>query len=340
MTPAAGITAFTVEDADERDLRGCHRVMLARQLTDRPDEPRLGYESCVGRLRTPFPGFGPVRHWAARVDGEVVGLATVHFAEAANSHLGLTDVVVHPESRRRGIGTALLRALLPDLRARHRTAVEGWQVTRGGDGEAWASALGFRTVYTSLLQSLPVPEVDPDLWDVEDPPGYRLERWRGASPEHLLPSYLGARAAIHDVPVDDLGVPSPRWTAELVRHHEADLRGRGVELLGVVAVHEESGAVVGVTEIEVHPHRPHLPFQRDTAVVAAHRGRGLGRWMKADMIHWLLDDFPDVEGVHTATGAENTHMSRVNLSLGFTTVRTMLAVRRGVGELESALAAG
>ncbi|MEU4806999.1 GNAT family N-acetyltransferase [Actinosynnema sp. NPDC023587] len=332
------VEVFDSRSAAEADLAGCHEVMAAWWRVDKPDLPPLAYEDCVGRLRNPFPGFGEAVQWISRRRGEVVGLATVDFLEGKSGHIALTEIVVHPRERRRGVGTAMLRALLPELRARGRDVVEGWQLTVGGDGPAWAGSRGFRTVGTVLMQTLEVPEVDSGLWDVPVPAGYRTRRWSGAAPEDLVASYADARQAIHDAPSGGMEYQEPEWTVRSVREREAGLRSSGVDQRVVVAVHEATGAVAGLTELEVHANDPHWGYQRETAVPAAHRGHGLGRCVKAEMIRWLLADRPDFRRIQTTTGAANVHMSRINHGLGFTTARTMVVVNSGIAHLEATLA--
>ncbi|WP_290049831.1 GNAT family N-acetyltransferase [Amycolatopsis solani] len=315
------------------DLGGYHAVLVASQAADRPEEPPLPLAEVAGRLAKPLPGMGPAAHWVARRGDDVVAFAGVHFLDAENSGIGLTDVVVHPGIRRSGIGTALLRAVLPELRARGRKSVEGWQVVAGSDGERWAEARGFRRVRTIERLALVVDETDPACWDVPVPPGYRLRRWAGAAPEDVLGSYAVARGAIHDAPLGDSGFRWPEWTAERVRAAEAEARAQGLVQHLVVAVHEETGTVAGLTEVCVHPRRPDWGYQRDTAVVAAHRGRGLGRCVKADMVRWLLAERPGLRWISTNTGAENTHMIRVNREVGFVTQAAMIAVRQELSRL-------
>lgn len=324
--------------AVEADLVGCHRVMAGWWRVDKPDLPVLSFDECVGRLRNPFPGFGEEVCWLVRRGGEVVGLASVCFLEAESSHIGLTEIVVDPRVRRQGIGTAVLRVLLPELRARGRHLVEGWQLTVGGDGPEWAKARGFTVVGTVLMQALEIAEADPALWDVPVPEGYRIQRWLGAAPEELVVSYAVARQAIHDAPLGELGYREPEWTVRRVREHEAELRASGTEQRVVVAVHEATGAVAGLTELEVLANDPNWAYQRETAVLAAHRGHGLGRCVKAEMIRWLLADRPAFTRIQTTTSVLNTHMRRVNVQLGFTTARTMVAVNCEIDALEAALA--
>lgn len=321
-------------------MRGFYDVLVSSQAVDKPDEPRLEYGNLVGRLKTPFPGLGPLIHRLAYQDGEVVGVAAVHFPEAENSELAVVEITVHPRFRRRGVGTAMLRSLLPELRARGRVRVEGGQVTKDGAGERWANVLGFQVANTRVMQVLLVPEVDSAIWEVEAPSGYHLERWVGSAPERLVESYAVARQAIHDAPLGGAEFQDPEWTIERVRAAENELRALGIEQRVVVAVHDQMRAVAGFTEVELHPHRPFWGYQRDTAVLSAHRGHGLGRFVKAGMMRWLLADRPGLERVYTGTSADNSHMINVNHQLGYTTVRTMIVVNSAVSSLEAFLTSG
>ncbi|MEV4058266.1 GNAT family N-acetyltransferase [Amycolatopsis sp. NPDC049688] len=278
---------------------------------------------------------GDAAQWVAYRGKELVAFAEVYFLDAENAGIGLVDVVVHPAARRSGIGTALLHAVLPELRARDRRSVEGWQVVAGSAGEPWAEALGFRPVRTIVRQALVVAEADRSRWDLTVPVGYRVVRWADAAPDALLDSYADARAAIHDAPLGDSGYQWPAWTAERVRAAEAEARSQGLEQRTVAAVHEETGDVAGFTEVCVHPRRPDWGYQRDTAVVAGHRGPGLGRCVKAHMIRWLLAEWPGLRRISTTTGAENAHMIRVNRELGFSSLPAMIAVQLDLDALLS-----
>ena len=323
-----GIELFDMTEAVEEDLRSVHRVMVAAQAVDRPDAVPMTFEALVGSLRTPPAGFGPRRYWVARRDGEIVAIAFVNLPDAENNHLALVTITVHPQSRRLGIGSAFLRDLLPRLEG--RTVVEGWEITSGGAGEHWAASVGFQVVNTMILQLLLVAEVDRSIWDVAAPTGYRVEDWVGAAPDALLESFAQARNALRDAPFGEIDFQAPLWTGDRVRAAEADLRARDVEQRIAVAVHEESGDVVGVTEIEVRPHRPRWASQRETSVLVAHRGHGLGRCIKAHMARGLLADRPDIERFYTTTSADNEHMIQVNEAIGYRTVRTLVSVKQDV----------
>lgn len=269
-----------------------------------------------------------VMRLVARRDGEVVGTTAVALPTGVNARLGVGQIRVPPQHQRQGIGTALLDALMTELRARGRDTIETGFVTKDSDGERWARARGFRVGADRVLQQLTIAEVEPVRWDVPAPPGYRAVRWIGETPQDLLASVTSTRRFIHDAPSWGLVVRSPEWTSALVREKEAEARAAGVEQRVVVAVEEASGEVVALTELPLYPDEPVTTRQEDTVVAPAHRGRGLGRFVKAHMLRWLLADRPAFERVDTQTGAENEHMIRVNSELGFVTARRMVAVSR------------
>ena len=102
-------------------------------------------------------------------------------------------------------------------------------------------------------------------------------------------------------------------------------------------MHEPTGEVAGLTQLQLHPHRPRYGYQRDTAVLAAYRGHGLGRAIKAHVLRWLEDDGAHLDVVDTGTAADNPYMAAVNHSLGFATVRSVIGVNRTVAGLLEAL---
>jgi mycothiol synthase len=215
----------------------------------------------------------------------------------------------------------------------------------GTPAHAFADYHQFAVVQRTVQLSLDLTLADRGRWEVEAAPGYRLARWTGTAPEDLLASYATARNAIRQAPHGDMSFTEPEWTPQRVRDEEAMIRGRDGELRVVAAVHEQTGEVAGLTYLVVFQHRPELADQEDTAVLAAHRGHGLGAWMKAANLQWLAADRPAVKRVRTSNAADNEHMLRVNHQVGFRVdvtsenreVRTADLVRRlALGSLASA----
>ncbi|MFJ4680349.1 GNAT family N-acetyltransferase [Kitasatospora sp. NPDC088783] len=309
--------------ASEDLLADYHLMRAAVVAEDFPEDPPLTYESAVGRLRTPPIEDGACRYWACHLEGRLAGSVRVALPDDSNSGIANVEVHVHPELRRRGIGTALLRPAAAAVLAAGRAAVLGVPVKPGSPGSRWAHGLGFAVTRSTVMQVLLVAETPPKSWDVPVRPGYRLARWTGATPEPYVDSYAVARQAIHDAPLGTTSHRETVWTPALIRATDRDLLDAGVEQRVVIAVEDDTDRVVGVHVLHNYPHRREFGYVHDTSVLVGHRGHGLGRTMKAAMTRWLADERPDLERILTTTATTNTFMIDINHSLGYRTARTM-----------------
>ncbi|WP_167969303.1 GNAT family N-acetyltransferase [Lentzea indica] len=308
--------------ASDEDRRGLYEVVAAWAVEDTPGKKKPPYAACVARWETRDElGFEPPRFVVAREDGKIVGYAQVQVSEAeANAHLTIATVVVLPEHRRRGIGTALLRAM-PSL-MNGQTVIESWSVIKGNPGEQFAAARGFRVITSMTRQRLALTEL-PEVG--EPPPGYELVTWKGAAPDEFVEAYVEGLNAIADAPFGETTFDHAHNTVESIRREEAEADAdRWVVLL----LHK--GDVAGVTVVERDSTVPTVAEQFHTVVLPAHRGKGLGRLIKARMLHNLSG----VETIYTRTSSQNEHMLRVNHSLGYTDTYTYMAVQAKIADLQ------
>ena len=58
-------------------------------------------------------------------------------------------------------------------------------------------------------------------------------------------------------------------------------------------------------------------YQGMTGVHPDHRGGGLARWLKWEMLHRVYQDFPDFEQIETDCNALNVPMQCLNESVGY-----------------------
>ncbi|BCJ73992.1 N-acetyltransferase [Catellatospora sp. IY07-71] len=312
------VTPFDPRLGLREQLACWHEVERAAAGHDDPGHPVPPAAVRCAELLAPRPD-GSVRHWLACADGTPVGLAELFLSDRENLAWGFATVTVHPAHRRAGHGSALLAA------ARAAAAEAGrdtlvLDAAADSPGPAWAAALGARRVQR-LWESeadLSVPVAPGDT----APPGYRLERWPDGVPEALLGAYAAAVDAMADSPDGGLGyVPAPN-SPQHVRAVERHARQAGRQRRVVAAVHEGSGAVAGLTVLEYPSLAPELAHQEDTVVVPAHRGHGLGLWVKAEMLRWLAADGGAVRRIRTTTEPSNVPMLRINERLGFRRIRT------------------
>ena len=317
------IAVFAPGEASPADLEEWVLLEQAAASVDHPAEPAPSRESAIARLtRPPAPGRRRL-YWLAReardargaATGQLTGIADLLLVGEQPSDLAAFDITVHPEHRRRGVAAALLREVVSAASARDALLIEG--IADGSAGQAWADAQGFAVAQRTLQLTIDLVTVDRARWHVPTAPGYRLVYWTGRTPAELLASYAAARNAIAEAPRGETSFTEPEWTPERVRDEEATARARGCELRVVAAVHEQSAEVAGLTYLEVYRHQPGLAIQQDTAVLAKHRGHGLGALIKAANLERLAADHPLATQVRTSNAADNTHMLRVNRQVGF-----------------------
>jgi len=321
------IQPFDGRQATDAEIDEYWGLRSAVYGVDYPELARPTRAETVSLLAAPQQHLGERLMWLARLDGRLAGAATVHLPVESDDHIVIAHVVVHPDLRRRGFGTEILRTV--EAAVHGRTEIQGWEVTGGSPGDHWTTALGFHAVHSSVLQILTFAETNRECWEVAVPEGYRLVRWAAKAPENLLESYAKAMSTLADSDTGDSGITFADWSAKRLRQIEADRAAAGIENRTILAV-TDAGEVAGITELEQRAQNPVRLVQGATAVLAAHRGHGLGLAMKAAMLRWFTADHDDLAEVWTSTGADNTHMVAVNHRLGFKTARRFSVVSREI----------
>jgi len=87
-----------------------------------------------------------------------------------------------------------------------------------------------------------------------------------------------------------------------------------------------------------NPDDVHLIGQGLTGVREPFRGRGLGKWLKAEMLLRLRQEFPQVRIVSTWNATTNAAMLAINDALGFREARVSEMPQMSVEALEAWLA--
>lgn len=257
----------------------------------------------------------------------VVGYAVCHFpALRGHEHRLRLRLGVVPEARRNGAGRRLLAAVAASARRAGRTLVSVGTTGRQPGGPAWLERLGVRPGLSMLTNRLDLGGLDRALlrrWIEAAPIGdYRLLIWRGEIPEAHEAAFLDLLMVMHDAPKGELEDIREPITAEQSREWLRTLDERGMALWTVLACERaasegDGAAFAGYTEMILDRVRPELVWQGDTAVRPEHRGRGIGKWLKAAMLEQLLEERPAARRVLTGNADANAPMLAINRRLGF-----------------------
>ena len=102
---------------------------------------------------------------------------------------------------------------------------------------------------------------------------------------------------------------------------------------------EENKAVSGLTEVIFYLDTPSIIHQDLTSVKEEFRGRSLGKWLKAEMLLWIKENYPDVKTITTENATINAPMLSINNRLGFKEYKSEKIYKFNVQELMAKLKA-
>ncbi|MEU7927137.1 GNAT family N-acetyltransferase [Micromonospora sp. NPDC049801] len=257
-----------------------------------------GVESTRKMLAEPPPHEGWIA-FVAEVDGQVVGWTSAepNTSTSVQGFGNVNTLHVHPDHRRRGIGTALLTAATDHLRP---LGIRRVRATAATDSLPFARHHGFepsREVRYSALDLTPPPALP------EPPPGVRLRPIAEMDP-HLL--YEADVASAVDEPGD---VPVDTVTFESWRYDVWD--ELGLDKTASTAA-EVDGEVAAFSLVKRDGERMWSDY---TCSVPAYRGRGLARLAKTAALHRAAA--AGVRIAYTSNDESNAPMLAINARLGY-----------------------
>lgn len=232
----------------------------------------------------------------AELDGEIVGAGLGGKSDVVGR--GFVAPRVHPDARRRGVGTALLRAL-GDFVAELGFDKAGSAVDDDG-AKAFADRFGFEEIDREVEQVIALPA---DLPEAPLPEGIEVVTV-AERPELLEASYpLADREGYTDLAVvGDVVITLDDWLKDEATLPEGSF----------VALHE--GQIVGYSGLIEHDN-PGAAEDGLTVVARDWRRRGLGLALKRLELEWAAAN--GITEVITWTQRDNASMRAVNERLGY-----------------------
>ena len=308
-----------------------HEFRRVRQKESRPDDPPkrdVEEEALMKRpdpfqIRERFEIFreGRMLSWFS---GYTVTSASPEYE--SKKHLYDADIYVVSSHRRRGIGASWLPLVL-ELMDRHGCTTVGlWAEEESG--HEFLKWIGAEPKLTSIESRLTLSEVDwvmLERWVAEGEarsPKTTLEIFDGPLPEDMWADYAPQLSAmLNTIPFEALDHGEIVITPERMRewYRRMELSG---DVVHTIITREPDGVISGITDVAWAPHRPTNIHQRFTGVRPETRSRGLGKWIKAAMLHHVRELYPDAAYVVTDNAGSNAPMLKINRTLGFKPYRT------------------
>jgi GNAT superfamily N-acetyltransferase len=263
-------------------------------------------------------------------DGPILGVGLLEFPLLDNTHSVEVTVAVHPQQRRRGVGTALVEHMGELARADGRRSLNSIVEVPVAQAHEHASLqfapkVGFNANMAGNSRRLDLP-LDPttmaELWSVvssaRGAADYRLLTFLSPWPDEFAEDeWELLRVMSTDEPAGDGEKEEEVWDEARMAESDELRQERGATKLCAVAQHVPSGRAVAMTEILVCDDEPHQSWQLITVVHPEHRGHRLGLAVKLANLEFLSRQSPGLTFVVTANAAVNAPMIAVNDMMGF-----------------------
>jgi len=303
-----------------------HDLRRIRQAESRPNDPVRpdAIEENRLRYRDPFR----VEHryeitsgdrMLSWFDGQTVSPGSAEYE--SNKHLFWADAYVRPDHRRAGLAASWLPILL-ELVDRHGCTTIGMSAEEES-GHAFLRWLGAEAKLAGAENRLKLADVDWKMlkeWTAAGAahsPETKLEVYDGPLPEAMWADYGPQLATmLNTMPFEDLDMGEIVVDVEHMREFYTRLQVMS-EQVYTVLTREPDGTISAVTEALWAPHRETIVRQMFTGVRPQARGRGLGKWVKAEMLLHLHRRHPEAQWVSTDNAGSNAPMLAINKRLGF-----------------------
>ena len=299
-------------------------------IEEDPDEPLFPREQRKKFLLDPHPNSQNYR-WLVYPKGDsnkVIAYGDLsintekHPNYETNKHIGFFSIYVTRNLRRKGLGSKILRVILDKAKELDRLTIFHCG-TSIESGHEFLSHYKGTVAIEGASNRLYISEAN---WEL-------MEKWREVAsekvkeegviiedffecPEEIIEEYMALYTeTMNQQPMGELEWV-PKHTPESRRINEKRSADKGIEWYTLIT-RESDKKISGLTEYFYYKHAPHRIEQGLTGVKEEYRGRGLGKWLKAEMLFRIKERFPDVKYINTGNATDNAPMLSINKRMGF-----------------------
>jgi len=229
------------------------------------------------------------------------------------------NLTVLSEFERQGIGLAMFKEILKVGREQGIKIVSG-----GADNDkafGFIKKHGAKITVEGAENRLQMEDVDWDLmqtWINEGPTrakGVEI-RYFDRVPEEIFTEFL--LIFNEGLNLQPLGESSLRTNISEEQYRDGMRKNQelGTKNYTYISV-ESDGRISGMTELHSSKEREYKLDVGLTTVRPEFRGRGLGKWLKAQMMFFVKENFPDIDYISTGNATTNEPMLSINNRMGF-----------------------
>jgi GNAT superfamily N-acetyltransferase len=336
------LTAFSPKEASPR-LWAAYFTLSERIYRELNPKGRLPNRDTVKRLLSvPNPLYN-VEKWLLLDERDTpAALVSLSYDSEispdyeSSSHICQFHIAVDPDLRRKKVATRLLKHMI-------HTASDWGKDTIRADADNIAGLEFCRHLHGHLIH-----RVNQHRLYVEDVDWHRVNEWcakgRSRFPDTTIQSFQECpeedidefcriyTEIINQRPVGDIQ-EDLITTSESRRIEERSFEKRQIEWHTMTS-REGDGQISALTDIMFNPQEPYRVHQYFTGVLSKYRRRGLAKRLKAEMLLYIRERFPEAEYVTTTVAKENDAMRAINKQLGFEPRNTLYMFQWPLQDLE------
>ncbi len=248
------------------------------------------------------------------------------FLESSKSYCGNEKIVrfeiqLLKKYHHHGIATKALQLMVKDCEKKEKSVfVSEFQNIHY---KPFFEAIGGTIAQTNAESKLTFSTIDISMiknWITEAEkanPETRVEIIKDRIPEYLEDEFAKTfNETIQLIPRDNMESKALTFDVDSLRNMEKTDESVGALSIKAVAI-EKDGRISALTRVKILPGRENFLSQGLTGVPLKYRGRKLGKWVKAKLILYIMNNYPDVEAILTGNAESNAPMLHINTKLGF-----------------------
>lgn len=281
----------TAEDEELYKVFRCLDILFDEKETDDPkpsDDFRMKNFRIVSPMTTEY-------WWLVWLNEQVIGYCVIYArtekspSYAESKHVAYLSIRIVKEHRRKGIGLEIMKRLV--AKAKETEVVTTFQTNSSYDsGYAFSEKLNGILALESAENRCRISEIDWKIMKEWRDQGRkrgkedgRTLQWFEVCPEEIIEEYCKVYTeTMNQQPLGELE-HKPNITPESRRVTEKNYKKLAYQWYTVIA-REDNGKISGLTDVTYIPEQSYRLEQELTGVLVEFRGKGLGKWLKSEML--------------------------------------------------------
>ena len=315
---------FHINEATEDQLRSLYDLYRITEKENNKSRSFYTFDEFL-HLTKDVSKFRCYSYWVGiNNNGEIIGFSQLKYKKVKeNSDSARFEVRVLPKYRRLHIGTNLIKLLIENAYQENRklftcTSFENnisscFLVFLGGEKKS--------IVQESVLNIQDLEQRNISKWfkigkELKD---YKIEHWDGFCPSDKIYSFANVKNLMNTMPRDNRRHEVWKVTPEWIEEEERIRHLSGCSWWTFIVLLKKNNKFVGFLDIIFSKYRKNIMQIEDIAVDPEHRGKGIAKWLNADMIKLLIKKETMIKEITTINAKSNVPILKINRKLGFQT---------------------